>query len=81
MSNILEIAGLVVVLIAAGLLLGLTFIRRKSLPVFRNRHRCRGRHPSARFFGTWRAANSARRTCPGWSGHAASSGRADFGQR
>ena len=35
MSNILEIAGLVVVLIAAGLLLGLTFIRRKSLPVFR----------------------------------------------
>ena len=35
MNNILEITGLVVVLIAAGLLLGLTFIRRKTPPVFR----------------------------------------------
>ena len=35
MNNILEITGLVVVLIAAGLLLSLTFIRRKTPPVFR----------------------------------------------
>ena len=35
MSNIIELTGLVVVLIVAGLLLGLTFIRRKAPPVFR----------------------------------------------
>lgn len=35
MSAIIEIVGLVVVLIVAGLLLGLTFIRRKAPPVFR----------------------------------------------
>jgi len=35
MNSIMEILGLVLVLIAAGLLLGLTFIRRKSPPVFR----------------------------------------------
>jgi hypothetical protein len=35
MSSIIELTGLVVVLIAAGLLLGLTFIRRKTPPVFR----------------------------------------------
>ena len=35
MSAIIETVGLVVVLIVAGLLLGLTFIRRKAPPVFR----------------------------------------------
>ena len=35
MNSAMELIGLVLVLIAAGLTLGLTFIRRKSTPTFR----------------------------------------------